>query len=299
MIKEREIAVVPGVPVLLFLLALWIVIPGAVILASISHNEARGLSTGVFLVILGIGVVAFLADVICLAGLFIVNPNEAQILQLFGHYAGTVRKPGLQWSNPFYKRRPISLRVRNFESNKLKVNDHDGNPIEIAAVVVWSVIDTAEAAFEVDDFKDYVHIQSESALRNLATQHPYDAHNDGQMSLRGNTAEIAQQLQKEIQERLARAGVDVIEARISHLAYAPEIASSMLRRQQASAVVAARQKIVEGAVGMVETALEMLQAKQIVPLDDDRKAAMVSNLLVVLCGEHDARPVVNTGTLYQ
>lgn len=299
MIKEREMTVASGGMALLIMFALMLLIPAGVVLAAILHNQPKGLPTAAFIAVLVLGGIAILSDVICLAGLFIVNPNEAQILQLFGRYVGTVRYPGLQWANPFYKHRSISLRVRNFESNKLKVNDHDGNPIEIAAIVVWRVIDSAEAAFEVDDFKNYVQIQSESALRNLATQHPYDAHNDGQMSLRGNTAEIAQQLQTEIQDRLARAGVDVIEARISHLAYAPEIASSMLRRQQASPIVAARQKIVEGAVGMVEMALDMLQAKQVVHLDDERKAAMVSNLLVVLCGEHDARPVVNTGTIYQ
>jgi len=237
--------------------------------------------------------------VIALFGLFIVNPNEAKVLQLFGHYVGTVREPGLKWANPFYTKKKISQRIRNFESAKLKVNDHDGSPIEIAAVVVWRVVDTAEAAFEVDDYNNYVHVQSEAALRNLATQYTYDAHEDGQMSLRGNTVEVAEQLKSEIQARLAKAGVEVIESRISHLAYAQEIASAMLRRQQAGAIIAARRKIVEGAVGMVEMALAMLKEKNTIELDEDRKAAMVSNLLVVLCGEHDARPVVNTGTIHQ
>ncbi len=244
-------------------------------------------------------VVVAILDVMLLRGLFIVNPNEGKVLQLFGHYVGTVRQPGLKWGNPLYFRKSISLRMRNFESAKLKVNDHDGNPIEIGCIVVWRVRDSAEAAFEVDDYQHYVHVQSEAALRNLATQHPYDAHQDGQSSLRANTVEIARQLQVEIQDRLAKAGVDVIEARISHLAYAAEIAATMLRRQQASAIVAARSKIVEGAVGMVEMALEQLSSRQIIEMNDDRKAAMVSNLLVVLCGEHDPQPVVNTGSIYQ
>jgi regulator of protease activity HflC (stomatin/prohibitin superfamily) len=235
---------------------------------------------------------------VCLRGLFIVNPNEAKVLQLFGAYAGTVKLPGLRWANPFYTRRSISQRVRNFESAQLKVNDHDGNPIEIAAVVVWKVVDTAEACFEIDDYENFVHVQSEAALRNLATRHPYDAHIEGQLSLRGATGEIADQLKAEIQNRLTKAGVLVIEARISHLAYAPEIAQAMLRRQQASAVIAARQKIVEGAVGMVEMALNLLSRNNIVTLDEERKAAMVSNLLVVLCGETQAQPIVNAGTLH-
>ena len=250
-------------------------------------------------VIGGIAAVVMLLDVIFLRGLFIVNPNQAKVLQLFGHYVGTVRQPGLKWANPFYYRRSISLRMRNFESGKMKVNDHDGNPVEIGCIVVWRVRDTAEAVFEVDDYNQYVHVQSEAALRNLATQHPYDAHEEGLLSLRANTVEIARQLQAEVQDRLAKAGVDVIEARISHLAYASEIAATMLRRQQASAIVAARSKIVEGAVGMVEMALEQLSNRHIIEMNDDRKAAMVSNLLVVLCGEHDPQPVVNTGSIYQ
>jgi regulator of protease activity HflC (stomatin/prohibitin superfamily) len=236
--------------------------------------------------------------VIVLAGLFTVAPNEARVLQLFGDYVGTVRKPGLRWANPLYTKHKVSTRVRNFESSKLKVNDLDGNPIEIGAVVVWKVVDTAEAVFEVDDYNNYVHVQSEAALRNLATSYPYDSHDDTE-SLRGTTAKIAEHLKQEIQERLARAGVEVLEARISHLAYAPEIAAAMLQRQQAGAIIAARQRIVEGAVGMVEMALEMLSAKHVVELDEERKAQMVSNLLVVLCGERGTQPVVNTGTIYQ
>jgi regulator of protease activity HflC (stomatin/prohibitin superfamily) len=234
-----------------------------------------------------------------LAGLFTVGPNQGQVLQLFGAYRGTVRDEGLRWANPFYTKKRISLRIRNFESARLKVNDTDGNPIEIASIVVWRVVDTAEAVFEVDDYEHYVKVQTESAERNLATHYPYDAHLEGHMSLRGSTNEVAAQLKTEIQDRLAKAGVEVIEARISHLAYAPEIAAAMLRRQQAGAIIAARQKIVEGAVGMVEMALEMLSRSDKVHLDEERKAAMVSNLLVVLCADREAQPVVNAGTLYQ
>ena len=237
-------------------------------------------------------------DIICIKGLFGVQPNQGVVLQLFGHYVGTERTPGLRWANPLYAKRPVSLRTRNFETSQLKVNDHDGNPIEFAAVVVWSVVDTAEAIFQVDNYENYVKVQSEAALRNLATSYSYDAHDEGVKSLRGNTAEVAAHLRDEIQERLAVAGVEVKEARISHLAYAPEIAASMLQRQQASAIVAARQRIVEGAVGMVEMALDRLAEKGTVHLDEERKAAMVSNLLVVLCGERAAQPVLNTGTVY-
>jgi regulator of protease activity HflC (stomatin/prohibitin superfamily) len=238
-------------------------------------------------------------DVLCLYGLTAVSPNEARVLQLFGVYKGSIKEQGFWWVNPLMTRHRISLRVRNFESSKLKVNDHDGNPIEIAAVVVWRVVETAEAMFQVDDYEHFVHVQSEAAVRILATSYPYDAHTEGQVSLRMSVLEISHRLREEVQERLAKAGVEVIEARISHLAYAPEIASAMLRRQQASAIIAARQKIVEGAVSMVEMALEQLSSKQIVQLDEERKASMVSNLLVVLCSDRDAQPVVNTGTLYQ
>jgi regulator of protease activity HflC (stomatin/prohibitin superfamily) len=241
---------------------------------------------------------AMLVALGCLCGLFVVNPNEGRVVQLFGDYVGTEKRPGLWWTNPLTTRRRVSLRIRNFESAKLKVNDHDGNPIEIAAIVVWRVVETAEAMFHVDNYDNFVHVQTESALRNLATAHPYDAHEDGQMSLRGNTAEIADGLRIEIQARLTQAGIEVIESRISHLAYAQEIAGAMLRRQQASAVIAARAKIVAGAVGMVEMALDELSKKAIVVLDDERKAAMVSNLLVVLCSEQQTHPVINAGTLY-
>ena len=244
-----------------------------------------------------IGVVVL--DVLCLAGLFVVNPNRGRVLQLFGKYVGTVRDPGLRWANPFYTKKAVSLRVRNFETERSKVNDTDGNPIEIAAVVVWKVVDTAEALFEVDDYEHYVHVQSEAAVRDLATRYPYDTHKDGELSLRGDTADIAAHLKKEIQARLDTAGVETIEARITHLAYAPEIASAMLQRQQAGAIIAARQLIVEGAVGMVEMALEKLSAGRIVDLNEERKANMVSNLLVVLCGDRATQPVMNTGTIHQ
>jgi len=242
-----------------------------------------------------LAIIGVIGCVVCLVGLFTVNPNEAKVLQLFGNYRGTVREPGLRWVNPFFTKRPISLRVRNFESERLKVNDLAGNPIEIAAVVVWRVVDTAEALFHVDNYNDFVHVQSESALRNMALSYPYDAHVEGEIALRSHTAEVAEHLKTEIQERLAQAGVEVLEARISHLAYAPEIAHAMLQRQQASAVIAARQKIVEGAVGMVEMALEMLSHQNIVELDNERKADMVSNLLVVLCSDRGTQPVVSAG----
>ncbi len=236
---------------------------------------------------------------IMLGGFFIVEPNQASVLMLFGNYKGSERRTGLWWANPFMTKKKVTLRVRNFESSKLKVNDHDGNPIEIGAVVVWRVVDSAEAIFQVDNYDNFLHVQSEAALRNLAVSHPYDAHNDGQWSLRGNTMEVAEQLKKEVQARLEKAGIEVLEARISHLAYAPEIASAMLRRQQASAVISARTKIVEGAVSMVQMALDELAKRSIVTLDEERKAAMVSNLLVVLCSEQQTQPIVNTGTLYQ
>jgi regulator of protease activity HflC (stomatin/prohibitin superfamily) len=244
-------------------------------------------------------IVVMIVDGICYAGLTVVNPNAAKVITLAGVYKGTIKEPGFWWVNPITSRRPLSLRVRNFESGKLKVNDRDGNPVEIAAIVVWRIVETFEAAFNVDDYEHFVHVQSESAVRILATTYPYDAHLEGELSLRQSVGEISDRLTHEVQERLAKAGIEVIEARISHLAYAPEIAGAMLRRQQATAVIAARQKIVEGAVGMVEMALEEIGRKNIVALDDERKAAMVSNLLVVLCSERGVEPVVNAGTLYQ
>lgn len=243
-------------------------------------------------------ILLMVAFIICMRGLFSLAPNQAQAMLLFGRYKGTVREPGLWWMNPFNKGIKVSLRVRNFNSDKLKVNDVRGNPIEIAAVVVWRVTDSYRALFEVDDYAHFVTVQSESAVRHLASTFPYDTVHDGEKSLRGSTDEVSAELQRELQERLGKAGIIVDEARLSHLAYAPEIAGAMLRRQQAEATVAARFKIVEGAVGMVESALEHLDRTKTVELDPERRAAMVSNLLVVLCGEQGAQPVVNTGTLY-
>jgi regulator of protease activity HflC (stomatin/prohibitin superfamily) len=245
-----------------------------------------------------VAALVFVLLLIALGGFFTVAPNEGKVLQFFGRYVGTVRDAGPRWTNPFYSKRGVSLRVRNFESSKLKVNDLDGNPIEIAAVVVWQVVDTAEALFQVNDYEDFVHIQSESALRQMAQSYPYDSHDSGGVSLRSHGKEISDHLQGGIQERLASAGVKVVEARITHLAFAAEIAQAMLQRQQASAIIAARTRIVEGAVTMVEMALEQLAARNVVNLDEERKAAMVSNLLVVLCGERGTQPIVNTGTLY-
>lgn len=233
------------------------------------------------------------------AGLFTVQPNEAKALTLFGDYRGTVRQAGFWWANPFMHKRRVSLRARNFETAKLKVNDSHSNPIDIAAIVVWRVVDSAEALFEVDDYQNFVRVQSESAVRALASSYPYDAHSPNETALSTHPDEVATALHKAIQERLQRAGVDVIEARISHLAYAPEIAAAMLRRQQANAIIAARQRIVEGAVTMVDSALSMLAERAVVTLDEERKAAMVSNLLVVLCSDKDTQPIVNTGTIYQ
>jgi regulator of protease activity HflC (stomatin/prohibitin superfamily) len=289
MLRERAQNGIPGVPVVLVLLAV-----GALLLARLVAAAQAGTPALIVACAVGLSVVTFLA-----AGLFMVSPNQGKVLQLFGSYAGTARQEGLRWANPFYTKKTVSLRVRNFESSRLKVNDSDGNPIEIGAVVVWKVVDTAEAVFEVDDYEHFVHVQSEAALRNLATSYPYDAHEDHHTSLRGQTAIVAEHLKREIQDRLAKAGVHVVEARISHLAYAPEIAAAMLQRQQAGAIIAARTRIVEGAVGMVEMALAQLSSKSIVQLDEERKAAMVSNLLVVLCGERSTQPIINTGTIYQ
>ncbi|MCS7042514.1 MAG: SPFH domain-containing protein [Bryobacteraceae bacterium] len=293
MLKERVIEAWNGIPVLVLSIAVLIAsIAGLIWTARHAGPEMRGMLVAFWIVVL-------VLDVLAWPGFFTVQPNQGVVLMLFGRYVGTVRQPGLRFANPFYTKKHVSLRVRNFETSKMKVNDQDGNPIEIAAVVVWKVVDTAEAIFQVDNYEDYVHVQSEAAVRNLATAYPYDAHEEHQVSLRGSTAEVAARLKEEIQERLAVAGVDVIEARISYLAYAPEIAAAMLRRQQAAAVIAARQKIVEGAVGMVEMALEMLARRGVIQLDGEQRAAMVQNLLVVLCGEAAAQPVLNTGTIYQ
>jgi SPFH domain / Band 7 family len=295
MVRERLRHGFPGL-LLLPIVILALAIPVWLFFAGVSLADDRDPSAAYYFI--GAFVLGPLW-VITLRGFFVVGPNTAQVLQLFGDYAGTAKKPGLRWANPFYSRKKISLRVRNFESSQLKVNDQDGNPIEIAAVVVWRVVETAEAVFEVDDYENYVRVQSEAALRNASTSYPYDSHEDHVVSLRGSTAIVAEHLKKEVQQRLEKAGVEVLEARFSHMAYAQEIAAAMLQRQQAGAIIAARQKIVEGAVGMVEMALEMLSRKAIVHLDEERKAAMVSNLLVVLCGEKAATPILNTGTIHQ
>ncbi|MGE0866858.1 MAG: SPFH domain-containing protein [Vicinamibacterales bacterium] len=287
--RERAYNGLPGLPVLFTL-----ILVDAGLLWMLVMNIREESVPEIITAVAGMVIATFLA-----AGLFMVNPNEGKVLQLFGAYRGTAKEQGLRWANPFFMKKKVSLRIRNFESSHLKVNDIDGNPIEIAAVVVWKVFETAEAVFEVDDYEHYVKVQSEAALRNLATSYAYDAHDDTHVSLRGHTAAVADHLKREIGDRLVKAGVEVIEARISHLAYAPEIAAAMLQRQQAGAIIAARQKIVEGAVGMVEMALDMLSQKSIIALDEDRKAAMVSNLLVVLCGDRNTQPVINTGTIYQ
>ncbi|MGE0868303.1 MAG: SPFH domain-containing protein [Kofleriaceae bacterium] len=255
------------------------------------HMHAPGLYVGV-----AIGL--FVLGIILLAGCLVIGPNEARVLTFFGRYTGTVKDSGLRWVNPFTNKREVSLRARNFESAKIKVNDVDGNPIEIGAVIVWRVVDTSQAMFDVENFTAYVQIQAEAAVRNLAMHHPYDTHEDNVISLRGSSEAVASLLRKEVDERIRAAGCEVVDARIAHLAYAPEIAHAMLQRQQAGAIIAARQRIVEGAVSMVEMALEQLAQRHIVELDAERKAAMVSNLLVVLCGERSTQPVVNAGTLY-
>ena len=290
MIRERPAFIAPGLLTFLFLVALELLTIAALFALIVSEAPA-------FLIVLDI--IAMIAVAVCFGGFLVVSPNEAQVLQVFGNYTGTVNQPGFWWTNPFtLPRRKVSQRVRNFESSHLKVNDHDGNPIEIAAIVVWRVTDTAEAVFQVDDYENFVKVQTEAAVRSLATSYAYDSHQADVLSLRTSSDEITGRLRSEVQDRLAKAGIEVIEARLSHLAYAPEIAQAMLRRQQASAVVAARTRIVEGAVGMVEMALEELSKRSVVELDEERKAAMVSNLLVVLCSEQNTQPVVNTGTLY-
>lgn len=282
--QERNLSTLPGIPVLLALL---------LAMAAVGYTLVSGP-----VVLLPVKIAALVVLFFLLFGLFMVQPNQGVVVQLFGRYVGTVRENGLRWANPFYSKKAVTLRVRNFESSKLKVNDLEGSPIEIAAVVVWQVHETAEAVFNVDDYENFVHVQSEAALRQMATSYPYDLHEEHKVALRSHSTEINEHLQREIQERLQKAGVTVIEARVSHLAYAAEIAQAMLQRQQASAIIAARTRIVEGAVSMVHMALEQLAHKGVVHLDEERKAAMVSNLLVVLCGERGTQPIVNTGTIY-
>jgi regulator of protease activity HflC (stomatin/prohibitin superfamily) len=289
MIREKELHPPAGIPVLVVLVPILIGTVALLVTAVRAFQPPLVIVAHALLV----GLVALL-----FAGFFLVNPNEAKVLQLFGKYVGSAREPGLRWANPFYTKKKVSLRVVSFESGRLKVNDLDGNPVEIAAIVVWKVVDSAEAVFAVDQYADYVRVQSEAALRNLATRYPYDAHDDEKTSLRGSTALVAEQLQGEVEERVKAAGVQILEARISHLAYAPEIAQAMLQRQQAAAIIAARTRIVEGAVSMVEMALERLLRNGTVHLDEERKAAMVSNLLVVLCGDRSPHPVINAGTIY-
>jgi hypothetical protein len=290
MTREIPRKAMPGLPVLLAIVAGLLLSAYMVVAAARDRSAPSALMwTAVFL-----GLLMFVAP-----GLFTVDPNDAKVLLLFGNYKGTVRDAGLWWVNPFTTKKKITLRARNFETTKLKVNDKHSNPVEVAAIVVWRVTDTAEAMFEVEHVEEYVKVQSESALRALASKYPYDAHTEGELSLSANPDEVSHELANELVARFAKAGVEVIESRVSHLAYAPEIASVMLQRQQASAVIAARQKIVEGAVGMVDMALGLIEEKGMAKLDDERRAAMVSNLLVVLCGERGTQPVLNTGSIYQ
>ncbi|MFF2327906.1 MULTISPECIES: SPFH domain-containing protein [unclassified Streptomyces] len=268
-----------------------LIVTGGVV--SSDGNNGLGVPVLVF------GILLVIASLFCMTGVKMVAPGEARVIQLFGRYVGTIRTDGLRWINPLTSSRKISTRVRNHETTVLKVNDAYGNPIELASIVVWKVEDTAQALFEVNDFREFVATQTEAAVRHIAIEYPYDAHEEGGLSLRGNAEEITEKLAVELTTRVQAAGVRIIESRFSHLAYAPEIASAMLQRQQAGAVVAARQQIVEGAVGMVEMALNRIAEQDIVELDSERKAAMVSNLMVVLCGDRAAQPVLNTGTLYQ
>ncbi|MET9256745.1 SPFH domain-containing protein [Streptomyces sp. NPDC003717] len=281
-----------GLALLLGLLGL---VAGAALIASAAAVTAAGAKAALIIA----GILVVLAAFVAMRGLNMVAPGEARVVQLFGRYRGTIREDGLRWVNPFTSRTKISTRVRNHETAVLKVNDAYGNPIELAAVMVWRVEDTAQATFEVDDYVEFVSTQTEAAVRHIAIEYPYDAHDEAGLSLRGNAEEITEKLAVELHARVEAAGVQIIESRFTHLAYAPEIASAMLQRQQAGAVVAARRQIVDGAVGMVEAALARISEQDIVTLDEERKAAMVSNLMVVLCGDRAAQPVLNTGTLYQ
>ena len=282
--KEHALRSLPGIPV---------VVAQLLVLAGCGWLIATGAGP-----LPAVAVVVGLLTAFSAIGLYMVEPNQAAVISLFGKYVGTVKDNGLRWNNPFFTKKKVSLRVRNFESGRLKVNELDGSPIEIAAVIVWRVVDSAEAVFNVDSYESFVHIQSEAALRAMATSYPYDQHEEDQIALRSHPAEISDRLKEHLDERLTAAGVDVLEARISHLAYAPEIAHAMLQRQQANAVIAARTRIVAGAVGMVEMALAELQKSGLVQLDEERRATLVSNLLVVLCSDRGTQPVVNTGSLY-
>ena len=300
MSKETKIPVSSGWPMLPVPFIVFGAGVALVIFSAMQIDAADSVHGSLVLPVAGLicGILTIVANFICLAGFFTLQPNEARVLLLFGHYRGSVRHSGFHWANPFLTKLRVSLRARNLEGEKLKVNDKRGNPIEIGAVVVWHVEDTAEALFDVNDYERYVKIQSESAVRHLANSYPYDHGEGDELTLRGNVDDICVALQKELQERLGKAGVRVDEARLTHLAYAPEIAQAMLRRQQAEAVIAARKIIVHAAVSMIEMALKDLSDKKVIELDEERKAAMVGNLLVVLCGETEAKPVINTGTLY-
>ncbi len=291
-VTERAARCVPGL--LMLVLGIAGVLAGVVLIVLAAHQ-----SGGTAKALIWLAILIFVASALVLGGLTPVTPGRARVVQLFGKYRGTIREPGLQWVNPFTKRIVVSTRIRNQESAQAKVNDADGNPIEIAAVVVWQVQDTASALYSVDDYTQFVTIQTETAVRHIASSYPYDNRGSGKLSLRDNAAEITQQLSAELTTRVRSAGVHIIESRLTRLSYAPEIAQAMLRQQQASAVVGARTRIVEGAVGMVKLALERLQEEGVVELDEERKAAMVSNLLVVLCSEQATQQVVNTGSLYQ
>ncbi|MFD4693346.1 MULTISPECIES: SPFH domain-containing protein [unclassified Streptomyces] len=295
-VRETTAHSIPGgLGLLLTVLGVFVGVGLAIGGGVLGANGHNGIGIPLFI----LGVLLVIASFFCMSGVKMVAPGEARVIQLFGRYVGTIRSDGLRWINPLTSSRKISTRVRNHETAVLKVNDAYGNPIELAAIVVWKVEDTAQALFEVDDFLEFVATQTEAAVRHIAIEYPYDAHDEGGLSLRGNAEEITEKLAVELTARVQAAGVLIIESRFSHLAYAPEIASAMLQRQQAGAVVAARQMIVEGAVGMVEMALTRIAEQDIVELDSERKAAMVSNLMVVLCGDRAAQPVLNTGTLYQ
>lgn len=287
--KEQSIRSWAGIPTLVLVLVLCLVSIWRLIEGIGGQSPAEVVGALLALVVL----------IVSFAGFYMVEPNQGAVLTLFGRYVGTVREQGLRFNNPFYSAKKVSLRVRNFESGKLKVNELEGSPIEIAAVIVWKVVDTAQSVFNVDDYESFVHIQSEAALRSMATSYPYDQHEEGQVSLRSHSAEISKHLKEQLDERLTPAGVEVLEARISHLAYAPEIAQAMLQRQQANAVVAARTRIVFGAVSMVQMALDELKKSGTLDLDEERRAQMVSNLLVVLCSDRATQPVVNAGSIYQ
>ncbi|MFE7326378.1 SPFH domain-containing protein [Streptomyces sp. NPDC057565] len=295
-VRETTAHSIPGgLGLLLTVLGVFLGVGLAILGGVLGANGHNGVGIPIFI----LGLLLVIASFFCMSGVKMVAPGEARVIQLFGRYVGTIRADGLRWINPLTSSRKISTRVRNHETAVLKVNDAYGNPIELAAIVVWKVEDTAQALFEVDDFLEFVATQTEAAVRHIAIEYPYDAHDEGGLSLRGNAEEITEKLAVELTARVQAAGVRIIESRFSHLAYAPEIASAMLQRQQAGAVVAARQQIVEGAVGMVEMALTRIAEQDIVELDSERKAAMVSNLMVVLCGDRAAQPVLNTGTLYQ